>query len=192
MTRKKSLYKYTNLTLTISKFMANYYNVKTEKLSKTTHKKEIETLSYLNKLTHDDLVEIFPFLETVAPKEITEENITAGNVILVVDRKHRILGYTNPYTKSNNIEEINETDPFLDVDTDNFEILNKINEEILKELNIYDLEQVLKLCKECKNYKIRKLVQKELYFRPENHSSDKKIKKLERIRTKEDRKEGIK
>lgn len=180
MARANNLMSYPNLVLTVSKFMANYYNI---------------TGSNLNKLTHNDLNQIFPFLELAAPNELTKENLVTGDVILVIDEKYTILGYVNPFIHTNEMiyEEQPENevvDIIFEVDND-VDVLEEVTEETLENLNIYELEQLLKLCKANQDYKTRRLVQKELYFRPENHSSEKKTKKLEKVRIKEIRKEDL-
>lgn len=179
MTKIKDLRSYPNMVLTINKFMTNYYNINGENL---------------NKVTHSNLKEIFPFLNISSLEEQTEENITMGNIILVIDSKNKIKAYNNPYLNTeemDNNKKESKAELIFVVD-DDVDILDKIDSEVLKELNIYELEKVLKLSKAYQDYKMQKLVQKELYFRTENHSSKNKTKKLERIKIREIRKDEMK
>ncbi len=76
MTKKKDLRCYPDLTLTISKFMSTFYNIKEKNL---------------NRLSHNDLKEIFPKLRPVQKEIVTEENLVRGEVVLVIDCDNEII-----------------------------------------------------------------------------------------------------
>ena len=181
MTKVKNLNSYPNLVLTISKFMANYYDIHEEKM---------------NKFKHNELKEIFNFLEPVSLNEITKEKLVKGEIILVIDGKNNISGYNNPFVKSyyndtsHNENKCSKVDIVFEIDND-IDVLEEVNEKILDNMNIYELEKLLKLCKDNQDLKGRRLVQKELYFRLDNHSSEKKMKKYEKVKIRELRKEDL-
>lgn len=178
MTRKKDLRCYPSLTLTISKFMSTFYNVKEKSL---------------NSLSHDDLNEIFPNLIRVKSNSVVEENIIRGDVILVIDCNNNISGYINPYLdnyeKHEKICKNNDKVHFIFTVDDDIDELESLSEEDLNSLSIYELEQLLKIAKKHQKLKEQKLVQKELYFDKENHSMKKE--KQEKAKIRELRKEEL-
>ena len=180
MTKKKDLRRYPDYTITMCKFMSTFYNIKNKDL---------------NKLTHKDIKEIFPDLKSVSSSKITDENLIIGDIILVIDSKNKILGYPNPYIydyyekHSYECEENSDIDLVFTVD-DDIDELKEIKEEDLDSLNKYELEKLLKLSRENQEYKIKRLVQKTLYFNKDNHSTKKETQ--EKIRIREMREDDIK
>lgn len=180
MTKKKDLRRYPDLTMTMCKFMSTFYNVKNKDL---------------NKLTHKDLKEIFSDLKSVSIDEVTDEKLVTGDIILVIDSKNKILGYPNPYIYDYYEKHSYECDSNSDIDLvftvdDDIDELKELKEEDLDNLNKYELEKLLKLSRENQEYKVRRLVQKTLYFNKDNHSTKKE--KQEKIRIREMREDDIK
>lgn len=178
MTKKKDLRCYPDLTLTISKFMSTFYNIKEKNL---------------NRLSHNDLKEIFPKLRPVQKEIVTEENLVRGEVVLVIDCDNEITGYSNPYVADYEKHEKtcydNDKVHFIFTVNDDIDELESLSEEELNNLSIYELENLLKKAKKHQKLKEQRLVQKELYFDKENHSMKKE--KQEKARIRELRKEDL-
>jgi len=178
MTKRKNLNKYYDMTLTISKFMSNYYNIKSKEL---------------NKLTHEDLKEIFPELIGVSFSDITDESVFTGEVLLVVDSDNIILGYLNPFLKDyeehyETYEKNSDVHILFGID-DEIVSIGEIDEEILNRLSLYELRELRRAAKKSKKHKAQRLVQTELYFRKENHNT--KHEKQEKFKIREMRKEEL-
>lgn len=178
MAKNKDLRCYPNLTLTISKFMSTFYNIKEKNL---------------NRLSHNDLKEIFPELRPVQKEFVTEENLVRGEVVLVIDCDNEITGYSNPYAinyeKHEKACHDNDKVHFIFTVDDDIDELESLSEEDLNNLSVYELENLLKKAKKHQKLKEQRLVQKELYFDKENHSM--KREKQEKVRVKEFRKEDL-
>ena len=80
-------------------FLNNYYGIAHEKLS-------------FNKLTHEDILELFPYITVGNQKEITIEEITRGNIIGVYDKTNRIVYYHNPHLELENVSVLMLKDAF--------------------------------------------------------------------------------
>ena len=178
MTKKKDLRCYPDLTLTISKFMSTFYNIKEKNL---------------NRLSHNDLKEIFPILEQAKKEYSTEEDLVRGEVVLVIDCDNKGIGYYNPYVYDYEHYEKtchdNDNIHFIFTVDDDIDVLESLSEEELNNLSIYELENLLKKAKKHQKLKEQRLVQKELYFDKENHSMKKE--KQEKARIRELRKEDL-
>lgn len=178
MAKNKDLRCYPDFTLTISKFMSTFYNIKEKNL---------------NRLSHDNLKEIFPALNQIKKEFITEEDLVRGEVVLVIDCNNKVVGYLNPYVYDYEYHEKicknNDKIHFIFTVEDDIDELESLSEEELNNLSIYELEGLLKKAKQHQNLKEQRLVQKELYFDKENHSMKKE--KQEKVRVKEFRKEDL-
>ena len=71
-------------TIDLISFLRNYYGITHEKLS-------------FNKLTHNDILELFPFIEVCDKSDINIEDISCGKIIGVYDNYNRVVYYYNPY-----------------------------------------------------------------------------------------------
>ena len=80
-------------------FLNNYYGIAHEKLS-------------FNKLTHEDILELFPYITVGNQKEITIEEITRGNIIGVYDKTKRIVYYHNPHLELEKVSVLMLKDDF--------------------------------------------------------------------------------
>lgn len=178
MKKKNKFNKYHDLIISASKYMSNYYNIKDKNL---------------NKLSHKDLKEIFPELISVNFGDITEEKVFTGEILLVIDSENIILGYINPYLKDYEehyelCEENEKINIVFVAGNESFNI-GEIDDEILKELSLYELKELRKIVKRNKKHKTQRLVQTELYFRKENHNT--KHEKQEKCKIREMRKEEL-
>lgn len=172
---KINLKKYSSLTLTASKFMSTFYNFKEKRL---------------NKLSHNDLKEIFPGLMQVQSEIITEESLAKGEIILVCDCKNEVRGYKNPYVYFENHEKNCQGNDKVSFEfTSSNDDFKKYSFENLDDLSIYELENLLRIAKRHQKKKEERLVKRELYFDKDNHST-KKVKQ-EKVRVKEIRKEDL-
>ena len=81
-------------TIDLISFLQNYYGIAHGRL-------------FFDKLTHEDLLELFPFVEICPKRDLTIEKITCGDVIGVYDNRKKIQYYYNPHLM---IDELDECD----------------------------------------------------------------------------------
>lgn len=173
MSKIKNFKQYIDEQITLDEYFVQYYNFPEGTFSTLSHK---------------DIKHIMPLVKRKKSEEITRENILTGEILLVKDYKGTVLGYQNPFI-NNDVEEIMETQKENSKVHIIISVPDKIEEkEELKpeDLSVYELEKLLKESKNHKEYKKARLVQKELFFRPETHD-DTKRKKQSRTRIKEER-----
>lgn len=91
----------------IVSFLNNYYGIYHSSLRK-------------NKLTHEDISELFPFIKTCKDKDFIKDNLDNGNIIMVCDKTKAIKYYINPHLKEremyDSLEEKEETKDIISLD----------------------------------------------------------------------------
>ena len=81
------------------------------------------------KLTHKDVLTLFPDIRTCPLRKVNNEDIYKGNILMVYDKNNKIAYYYNPHLDINYDFEMSE-DEDIKINFDNIEILSK--EELLK------------------------------------------------------------
>ena len=152
--------------LNISKFLNNYYNIVEKKF---------------NDFTHEEIKQIFG-IQSV-PNDIIEENsILSEDIILVEDGEGVILGYRNPLKEMSFEEqkELFQTNIDLEVVFDDKKQVIDIVKEMLSKFSDYELEELLKLCKENNHERSKQMIIKEFNKRkePEHESKKSKVNKV--------------
>ncbi len=182
MSRIKNFKEYVFLHISIDDYLHMYYN--------------FDKGSFLN-MTHSDVNKLFPFIKRIYSKNITRENVLKGEVLLVRDSNNYVLAYQNPFVvKGNSISDNKDVGDeslfyeFLENCKDNDKVsiiftveddIDEIVEDNFDDMNLYELCKKKKELVNSHDYKMARLVQKELYFRShQEHGTKKsKIRKLE-------------
>lgn len=144
--------------ISLSKFLSIYYNFEGEVLKKITHEQICDVLD----------------LGVVPINEITTENISTGQIILVKDIEGKVLGYKKPYIKTSDSYLENPSTMMITFDEKpNIEI------EDITDYSNHELTELIKICKKAKDDKTKKIIIKELHKREgtEKHSNGKIRKK---------------
>lgn len=162
-------------TISMRKFLSKYYNMQVKDA---------------NNLTHDQVLELFG-IEACLECDTTIENIKTGKVVLVEDSENYIFGYYNPlFDKENEeCEEIFEH-PIIAEFYKNIEKETGLKKVDIKDLKMYELEELLKKSKKNSDNLTKKSVIKELHKRKELENNTKE-EKLAKVRKREYRKEII-
>lgn len=79
-------------TIDLISFLQNYYGITHQKLS-------------FRRLSHEDVIELFPFVRTCNKRDVTIEKITCGDIIGVYDNHKKIVYYHNPHIKIDIVED---------------------------------------------------------------------------------------
>lgn len=164
-------------SMTIQKFLSKYYNIC---CTNSPH------------ITHQVIESLFGINSCLKMEMINEENIVdikSGHIILVVDGENKILGYKNPLLEKE-VEEcksIFEMPIFTEVHNIENHPLN-LKEEDVTELETYELEELLHICKRRSDDISKKAVIKELQKRKEEENNH-KDEIIEKVRKRELRKE---
>ena len=172
---------YKDMILNIDNFMQRFYNFPQNSFKECSHK---------------DIQALLPDL--IQTKNVTAKDILTGEKLLVKDKNGKVRSYENPLlsiTLEQHLENIknNETTEVIFVVDDDIDkalkeafLKETVTEEQLNEMSTYELAESIKTLKKNHATKMARLVQKELYFRPDGKNGTKqKHKKLERIRKKE-------
>ena len=176
----KKLKKYEDLYITIDDYFHMYYN-----FNKGT----------FVDMTHSNVENMFPFVSFLDWNDVSREDILAGDVLLVKDSNNYIIAYGNPFAKEREFERdthinspfLEELDSYLEDCKDNskvsviFTVEDDIDEDFdVDSMNKYELAKKKKELIFSHNYRMARLVQKELYFRSKrDHGTKKdKIRKL--------------
>ena len=158
--KMKNLKIYEGFILSMRKYLSKYYNINARKVSEFSH-------DDLSKLTGKDYLEI---------KDINNEDITHGDIVLVKDTNNLVLGYTNPLTD----ETINYGQQGV-MTEDNKIVIDISN---MDEFNDYELEVLAKECKKQNKESMKNRIIKELCRRSfENFNRKEEI--LEKVRKRE-------
>lgn len=168
---------YENSTMSISKFMAHYYNINEKKL---------------NRLSHKELEKVFPEIKK-SKRRIESKSIATGETIMVRDGKGIVLGYENPFTTNYYNEHFEEykspQKPQIDIFQDSdIKILNELCMEDINDLSDYELYSLMKLSKKYNKTKNQNYARKLLRSRTKENQGDKK-RIREKIEKQEYRKE---
>ena len=188
MTKTKKFKEYKEMHISIDDYFHMYYN-----FPKGTFKN----------ITHENIKKMFPFIKIIQNNIVTRENILKGEILLVKDDIHNIQAYQNPFinkkdkeiakeiikdneTKKEIIEEnpiIKQFEETIKNKKDKVSIIftveddiDKTEDEILEEMNLYELKKAKKALINDHDYRMARLVQKELYFRSKQEHGTKKTK----------------
>lgn len=160
----------------IGKFLSKYYNIQG---------------SNLNNLTHEQVIEMFE-VEPCLGCDVAINDISEGKTILVEDSEKFVLGYKNPLLNKDykECEEIFEH-PIIANFYKSLEQDTGLTKEDVKNMKLYELEELLKECKRTSNDRSKNIVVRELRERRITECNNKEAK-LEKVRKREYRKEMIK
>ena len=75
-------------TIDLISFLKNYYGIVHESLS-------------IKKLSHEDVMKLFPYVKECDMESVTIEDISRGNIIGVYDKYKRVIYYYNPHLEIN-------------------------------------------------------------------------------------------
>ena len=167
---------YIDEQITLDDFFHMYYNFEKGTFYGLTHKEVENNFTFVNRADN-----------------ITRESILRGETLLVKDRKGEVLAYQNPFAAKDN----EEVDQYLNECKDNNKVcviftvsddIDVINEEDIENMSRYELSKERKKLVDNHEYRMARLVQKELYFRHKNESGTKK-QKIRELEKKERREE---
>ena len=160
----------------IGKFLSKYYNIQG---------------SDLNNLTHEQIIEMFE-VEPCLGCDVAISDINEGKIVLVEDSERYVLGYKNPLLEKDNeeCEELFEH-PIIANFYKSLEHETGLVKDDVKNMELYELEELLKECKRSDDNRSKNIVVKELRERKVNECNNKESK-LEKVRKREYRKEMIK
>ena len=148
-----------SLIMNVSKFVRTYYNINSKGL---------------NKLSHSDLKEIF-CLKSVASKNINEDKVNRGIIVLVKDCHDHVLGYLNPFLKMKrkDIKESFDKDNSKKITFTEEEKVH-IDKEDLHDYSNYELEALLKQSKKTNDDRSKNMIIKEFKTRTKEEDNNKK------------------
>ena len=110
------------VTIDLISFLKNYYGIYHSKLS-------------FDNLKHEDILELFPFINVCNNKDVKIEELAIGNIVGVYDKTNRVVFYHNPHCSLDTIdfqmiEDTNDENKMIVVKLEDLENLSK--EELLK------------------------------------------------------------
>jgi hypothetical protein len=145
------------LTISMSKFLLDYYNIKGE---------------VVNKLTHEQINEMLN-LGQILDDNLSIEDVLTGKVLLVKDSEGKLQGYKNPLINKKDYVDEEPSSVII-----SFEEEPIINIDNIHDCTNYELEELIKDCKKTKNDKAKNAIIKDLNKRDGNNKQTKvKIRK---------------
>ena len=149
-------------TIDLIRFLQNYYGIYHQSLK-------------FEKLSHDDIKALFPFVRTCQKGYINLEDLQNGNILGVYDKNSKIVFYLNPHVKLDGLR-IPEIEPAPENE--------EIKELILDELEGLSKDELLTIRRRLRlenrrreSYKLNSYIRKIKEQEPRNYR-EKKLKLL--------------